>query len=144
MNLNDLNHASLTSCDQDASSALLCRYRLIRAARNCHHGGIVTTEPDRPRAGPLRLAGWLLAQASACPPSESFRFWWLSRRECTASGRVRLVGGWSGPEGPPALQCATERAIVRSGCARLRSNEPRHNLNWIQFKLIWNCVVKVP
>ena len=29
----------------------------------------MTTEPDRPRAGPLRLAGWLLAQASACPPS---------------------------------------------------------------------------
>ena len=78
MNLNDLNHASLTSCDQDASSKLLCRYRLIRAARNYHHGGIVTTEPDRPRARPLRLAGWLLAQASACPPSESFRFWWLS------------------------------------------------------------------
>ena len=76
----------------------------------------MTTEPDRPRAGPLRLAGWLLAQASACPPSESFRFWWLSRRECTASGRVRLVGR-SGPEGPPALRCATERAIVRSGCA---------------------------
>ena len=140
MNLNDLNHASLTSCDQDASSKLLCRYRLIRAARNYHHGGIVTTEPDRPRARPLRLAGWLLAQASACPPSESFDF----GGSHGANAPLRVACGWSGPEGPPALRCATERAIVRSACARLRSDEPRHKLNWIQFKLIWNCVVKVP
>ena len=69
----------------------------------------MTTEPDRPRARPLRLAGWLLAQASACPPSESFRFWWLSRRECTASGRVRLVGARR-PPGAPVRHRARNRA----------------------------------
>ena len=69
----------------------------------------MTTEPDRPRAGRLRLAGWLLAQASACPPSESFRFWWLSRRECTASGRVRLVGARR-PPGAPVRHRARNRA----------------------------------
>ena len=68
----------------------------------------MTTEPDRPRAGPLRLAGWLLAQASACPPFESFRFWWLSRRECTASGRV-LVGARR-PPGAPVRHRARNRA----------------------------------
>ena len=142
MNLNDLNHASLTSCDQDASSALLCRYRLIRAARNCHHGGIVTTEPDRPRAGPLRLAGWLLAQASACPPSESFRFWWLSRRECTASGRVRLFGARTPRRSgaPPSAQSCAAGAHV---CA-LKSLICILNLIKDPIQIIWNCVVKVP
>ena len=67
------------------------------------------------------------------PSPFDFQQWWLSRRECTASGRVRLVGAWSGPEGPPALRCATERAIMRSRCAHLRSDDPRHNLT----KAVW-------
>ena len=90
----------------------------------------MTTEPDRPRAGPLRLAGWLLAQASACPPSESFDF----GGSHGANAPLRVASGCSGPEGSPALRCATERAIVRSGCARLRSKSLICILNWIQFK----------
>ena len=62
MNLNDLNHASLTSCDQDASSKLLCRYRLIRAARNCHQSHRALTAH---RPVPFCLAGGLSGAARA-------------------------------------------------------------------------------
>jgi hypothetical protein len=99
----------------------------------------VTTEPDRPRAGPLRLAGWLLAQASACPPFESFRFWWLSRRECTASGRERLFGarrlpGAPGPEGSPAHGAPPSAQSCAAGSHVCALKSLICILNWIQFK----------
>jgi hypothetical protein len=78
----------------------------------------VTTEPDRPRAGRLRLAGWLLAQASACPPFESFRFWWLSRRECTASGRERLFGARRLPGAPVRHRARNRAQRVRTSALR--------------------------
>ena len=141
MNLNDLNHASLTSCDQDASSALLCRYRLIRAARICHH-----EEELLPRSLTAHEPG-AFASLVGCSRKRAH-----VRRSSPfdfggshgANAPLRVARGCSGPEGSPALRCATERAIVRSGCARLRSEEPHMYFELDPIQIIWNCVVKVP
>ena len=100
----------------------------------------MTTEPDRHEPGPFASLVGCSRKRAHVRRSSPFDF----GGSHGANAPLRVASGCSGPEGSPALRCATERAIVRSGCARLRSDEPRHNLNWIQFKLIWNCVVKVP
>ena len=77
----------------------------------------MTTEPDSHEPGPFAsLVGCSRKRAHVRRPSP-FDF----GGSHGANAPLRVASGCSGPEGSPALRCATERAIVRSGCARLRS-----------------------
>jgi len=104
----------------------------------------VTTEPDRHEPGPFAsLVGCSRKRAHVRRPSP-FDF----GGSHGANAPLRVACGWSAGRGPkaPRRSGAPPSAQSCAAGARLRSDEPRDNskLNWIQFKLIWNCVVKVP
>ena len=75
----------------------------------------MTTEPDRPRARPLRLAGWLLAQASACPPSES-----LNNKSILVAltARMHRFGSRAAGRGPKAPRRSGAPPSAQSCAAR--------------------------
>ena len=102
----------------------------------------MTTEPDRPRAGRLRLAGWLAARAS-----ERMSAVRVLSILVALTARMHRFGSRAAVRGPKAPRRSGAPPSAQScaaGAHVCALKEPHMYFELDPIQIIWNCVVKVP